>query len=64
MRYLYENHEDFSVLPTYFVIYGPVGTSVTNVFENIRPGMQLDPTRVCNFITFYRNANSHLIFIY
>lgn len=48
MRYLYENHEDFGVLPTYYVIYGPNGASVTNVFENIKPGIQVDPTRVCN----------------
>lgn len=46
MRYLYENHEDFSVLPTFYVIYGPMGTTTTSVFENIRPGMPLDPTKI------------------
>lgn len=47
MRYLYENHEDFSVLPTFFVVYGPIGFSVSSVFEKAVPGMELDPTKVC-----------------
>lgn len=46
LRYLYENHEDFSVFPTYYVIYGPVGCMESNVLQDAFPGMEVDPTRV------------------
>ncbi|XP_043466254.1 peroxisomal multifunctional enzyme type 2 [Leptopilina heterotoma] len=46
MRYLYENHENFSVLPTYFITFGVRGLLTSSIFENVLPGVQLDPTRI------------------
>ncbi|XP_054012108.1 peroxisomal multifunctional enzyme type 2 [Hylaeus anthracinus] len=45
MRYLYENHEDFSVIPTFFVLHGPIQLMSTSIIEDAIPGLQLDPTR-------------------
>lgn len=45
--YLYENHENFSVLPTYFVVFGPMALISTSIFEQVAPyGIQVDPARV------------------
>ncbi|XP_051155367.1 peroxisomal multifunctional enzyme type 2 [Leptopilina boulardi] len=46
MCYLYENHENFSVLPTFFVVFGTSGSTIP-IFENALPeGVQLDPSRI------------------
>lgn len=45
MRYLYENHENFTLLPTYFITFGVRGLLTSSIFENV-PKMQLDPTKI------------------
>ncbi|XP_043285406.1 peroxisomal multifunctional enzyme type 2 [Venturia canescens] len=45
-QYLYENHENFSILPSFFLIYGPMGPMGTNIMENCIPGTSVDLTRV------------------
>ncbi|KAJ8684258.1 hypothetical protein QAD02_020050 [Eretmocerus hayati] len=46
IRYLYENHDDFSLLPTYYVTFGPMGCMSTNLLQDGVPGMQLDLSRI------------------
>ena len=45
--YLYENHENFSLVPTFYVTFGPIGCLGSSLVLNAIPGLQLDPTRVC-----------------
>lgn len=44
--YLYENHENFSLMPTFYVTFGPVGCMTSTIFQDALPNIQLDPTRV------------------
>lgn len=46
MCYLYENHENFSVLPTFYVVYGPMGVMSSSIVPDSLPGIELDPTRI------------------
>ncbi|XP_033333627.1 peroxisomal multifunctional enzyme type 2 [Megalopta genalis] len=46
MRYLYENHEDFAALPTFYVLYGPVFVMSSRIFEEGLPGFQIDPMKM------------------
>ncbi|KAG7208737.1 hypothetical protein KM043_014933 [Ampulex compressa] len=46
MGYLYENHENFSVLPTFFSSYGPVGCYSTTLLQEAIPNFEADPTRI------------------
>ena len=44
-RYLYENHENFSLLPTFYVIYGPKACIELSILQDEVSG-SLDLTRV------------------
>ncbi|XP_076668562.1 peroxisomal multifunctional enzyme type 2 isoform X2 [Andrena cerasifolii] len=46
LRYLYENHENFAVLPTFYVLYGPMYCMSSSMFEENLPNFQLDPTKI------------------
>ncbi|KAK2580881.1 hypothetical protein KPH14_005952 [Odynerus spinipes] len=45
-RYLYENHENFAVLPTFYVLFGPNGCMSTSILQDALPGIQMDPTNI------------------
>ncbi|KAK0175663.1 hypothetical protein PV327_009395 [Microctonus hyperodae] len=40
--YLYENHENFSVLPTFYIIYGAWGAISSNMLTNSLPNRQIN----------------------
>ena len=42
--YLYENADGFTVFPTYYVLYGPIGCM--SAIQDALPNLQLDPRRV------------------
>ena len=46
IRYLYENADEFAVLPTFYVLYGPIGCMSTSILQDALPNIQLDPTRI------------------
>ena len=46
LRYLYENHEEFAVLPTFYVLHGPMYSMTSSMFEENLPNFQLDPTKI------------------
>ncbi|XP_078044270.1 peroxisomal multifunctional enzyme type 2 [Augochlora pura] len=46
MCYLYENHENFAALPTFYVIYGPMFAMSSKILEDSLPGFQLDPMKI------------------
>ncbi|XP_066587464.1 peroxisomal multifunctional enzyme type 2-like [Prorops nasuta] len=46
LQYLYENHDNFSVLPTFYVLYGPMACMQTSIMQDSLPGLQIDPTRI------------------
>lgn len=45
MRYLYEGHESFSILPTFYVLYGPMGCLDSSMLQDALK-TELDPTRI------------------
>ena len=45
-RYLYENADGFTVLPTYYALYGPMGCMSSSILQDALPNAQIDPTRV------------------
>ncbi|XP_011860286.1 PREDICTED: peroxisomal multifunctional enzyme type 2-like [Vollenhovia emeryi] len=45
MRYLYENADEFAVLPTFYVLYGPVGCMTSSIVQDALPSGQIDPTQ-------------------
>lgn len=46
LRYLYESHENFAVLPAFYVLHGPVYCMSTSILEENLPNFQLDPTKI------------------
>jgi hypothetical protein len=50
IQYLYENHENFSLFPTYYVTFGPIGCISSNILQDGIPGLQLDPSKVYFYI--------------
>ncbi|XP_015435698.1 PREDICTED: peroxisomal multifunctional enzyme type 2 [Dufourea novaeangliae] len=46
LRYLYENHDNFAALPTFYVLHGPMYTMSSTIFEDGLPGLQLDPMKM------------------
>lgn len=46
LRYLYENHDNFAVLPAFYVLHGPMYCMSSSMFEENLPNFQLDPTKV------------------
>ncbi|EFN79028.1 peroxisomal multifunctional enzyme type 2 [Harpegnathos saltator] len=46
MRYLYENLDEFAVLPTFHVLYGPMGCMNSSLLPNTLPNVQIDPTKI------------------
>ena len=46
LRYLYENHENFAVLPSFYVLDGPMYCMSSSMFEENLPNFQLDPTKM------------------
>ncbi|KAL6254038.1 hypothetical protein P5V15_015896, partial [Pogonomyrmex californicus] len=46
IRYLYENSDEFAVLPTFYVLYGPMGCMNSSIVQDAIPFTQIDPTRI------------------
>ena len=46
LRYLYENHENFAVLPAFYVLHAPIYCIASSIFEENLPNFQLDPTKI------------------
>ncbi|KAL0121934.1 hypothetical protein PUN28_007017 [Cardiocondyla obscurior] len=46
MRYLYENADEFTVLPTFYVLYGPMGCMSSSMMQDAIPFIQINPTQV------------------
>lgn len=46
MMYLYEGHQNFSVIPSYFVVFGPMALISTTILDTLPNGLQIDPSRV------------------
>ncbi|XP_029679002.1 peroxisomal multifunctional enzyme type 2 [Formica exsecta] len=46
IRYLYENADEFAVLPTFYVVYGPLGCMSTSILQDALPNIQIDPSRI------------------
>ncbi|XP_076642289.1 peroxisomal multifunctional enzyme type 2 [Halictus rubicundus] len=46
LRYLYENHENFAVIPTFYALHGPMFVLSSKIFEVGLPGIQLDPMKM------------------
>lgn len=47
LKFLYESHEDFSTLPTYFVLPGMAAMfSSVDAFENVVPGKPISVTQI------------------
>lgn len=46
MRYLYENFDGFSILPTFYVLYGPMGSMETSMVPESLPHAEVNVTSV------------------
>ncbi|XP_028050598.1 peroxisomal multifunctional enzyme type 2 isoform X2 [Monomorium pharaonis] len=46
MRYLYENSDNFAVLPTFYVLYGPMGCMTSSIMQDALPFTDVDPTQI------------------
>ncbi|XP_050454061.1 peroxisomal multifunctional enzyme type 2 isoform X1 [Cataglyphis hispanica] len=46
VRYLYENADEFAVLPIFYVVYGPIGCMSTSILQDALPNIQIDPSRI------------------
>ncbi|XP_029157565.1 peroxisomal multifunctional enzyme type 2 [Nylanderia fulva] len=46
IRYLYENADEFAVLPTFYALYGPEGCMSNGILQDALPNAQIDPTRI------------------
>ena len=46
LRYLYENHENFAVLPAFYVLHGPMYCMSSTILEETLPNFQVDPTKI------------------
>lgn len=46
LRYLYENHENFALLPTYYLIFGAMGCMRNPIISNALPDLQINPMNV------------------
>ncbi|XP_058795537.1 peroxisomal multifunctional enzyme type 2-like [Phymastichus coffea] len=44
--YLYENHENFALVPTFYVTFGPAVCMSSSIIQDAVPEIQLDPTRL------------------
>ncbi|XP_011685973.1 PREDICTED: peroxisomal multifunctional enzyme type 2 [Wasmannia auropunctata] len=57
IRYLYENHDEFAVLPTFYVLYGPMGCMSSSIVSDALPFTNVDPTRILHgeqFLEVYK----------
>lgn len=45
IRYLYENADEFAVLPTYYVLYGPMGAMESSIMSDAVP-FHFNPTQI------------------
>ncbi|KAL2715351.1 peroxisomal multifunctional enzyme type 2 [Vespula squamosa] len=43
LRYLYENNENFAILPTYYIIFGAMGCMRNPIIPNALPNLQINP---------------------
>lgn len=46
LRYLYENHENFSILPSFYVLFGATGCMTTSIWQDALPNTTMDPTNI------------------
>ncbi|XP_011155586.2 peroxisomal multifunctional enzyme type 2 isoform X1 [Solenopsis invicta] len=46
MRYLYENSDEFAILPTFYVLYGPMGCMTSSLMQDALPFTTVDPTQI------------------
>ncbi|XP_032676560.1 peroxisomal multifunctional enzyme type 2 [Odontomachus brunneus] len=46
MRYLYENSDEFAVLPTFYVLYGPLGCMGSSMLQEALPNSEVDATKI------------------
>ncbi|XP_071638603.1 peroxisomal multifunctional enzyme type 2 isoform X1 [Temnothorax longispinosus] len=46
IRYLYENADEFAVLPTFYVLFGPVGCMNSSILQDALPFTQVNPTQI------------------
>lgn len=45
-QYLYENHENFSLIPTFYITFGPIACMSSNFLQDGVPGLQLDLSKM------------------
>ncbi|CAL7948825.1 unnamed protein product [Xylocopa violacea] len=56
-RYLYEHDSNFAVLPTFYVIYGPIYLMSNTLLDTYLPNFQMDPTKILHgeqYIEIYK----------
>ncbi|XP_035737736.1 peroxisomal multifunctional enzyme type 2-like [Vespa mandarinia] len=46
LRYLYENHENFAILPTYYIAFGVMGCMRNSIISNALPDLQINPMNI------------------
>lgn len=46
IRYLYENSDEFAVVPTFYTLYGPQGCMNSSILQDALPNAEIDPTKV------------------
>ncbi|EZA54463.1 hypothetical protein DMN91_012183 [Ooceraea biroi] len=46
LRYLYENHDNFAILPTFFTTYGPMGCIETSVLQTALPNIEFSLAQI------------------
>lgn len=46
LRFLYENHEEFAALPSFYIIPGQMVGMFSGLVDNAIPGKTVDPTQV------------------
>ncbi|XP_026286944.1 peroxisomal multifunctional enzyme type 2 [Frankliniella occidentalis] len=46
LRFLYENHEDFAALPSFYIIPGQMVGMFSGLIDNAIPGKTVDPTQL------------------
>lgn len=45
LQYLYENHEKFAILPSFYVLYGAMGCMTTSILGDVLTHTTIDPVR-------------------
>ncbi|KAH0947221.1 hypothetical protein HN011_005307 [Eciton burchellii] len=46
IRYLYENHEAFCILPSFYTLYGPMGCISTSILQDSLPDMEINLAQI------------------